>query len=307
MLRKVLLSAIVTIMTLSVNAQFKVLSNGEITHITGRPGPWDNLFTTTAMNNYSKAYILRKGGSTTFYVTGNGQVWSKGYLTISDERFKKDIEDFSSFEGLYNLKAKKYKYKGDDNDSIKTNNSNKHHLGFLAQDVYKYYPDIVQEDENGYMAVEYTQMIPLLIEAVKSHKTQLDALQAVILMQEQELADLKNTCKGCDCEDKNSKLKSASSDEDILTDSEQAALFNNAPNPFSEGTEIKFNIPSNYSTAKLIIHDMQGLEVLSFNIQQAGEGGIRIEGSDLRPGMFLYTLVVDNQIVDTKRMLLVTE
>jgi hypothetical protein len=37
---------------------------------------------------------------------------------------------------------------------------------------------------------------------------------------------------------------------------------------------------------------------------QTGLNSIIVNGSELPAGMYLYTLVVDNEIIDTKRMIL---
>jgi hypothetical protein len=40
-------------------------------------------------------------------------------------------------------------------------------LGFIAQDVREVIPDAVTELPNGTLAVEYSKIIPILVEAVK--------------------------------------------------------------------------------------------------------------------------------------------
>jgi len=81
-------------------------------------------------------------------------------------------------------------------------------------------------------------------------------------------------------------------------------LFDNVPNPFDLKTEIKFEIPAEITSAKIIITDMQGVEIKTFNITQRGLGSVEINGSELKPGVYLYSLVIDGKTVDTKRMIL---
>ena len=129
--------------------------------------------------------------------------------------------------------------------------------------------------------------------------------------QEKEIVKLKKTIDNCCVSNNNSKLKSATiSDETTSINeslTENAKLFDNIPNPFSLNTEIKFEIPENYISARLIIHDLQGIEIKSYAISQGGFGSITINGSDLKAGMYLYTLLIDNKIIDTKRMILTKE
>ena len=54
---------------------------------------------------------------------------------------------------------------------------NKTNLGIIAQDVQKVIPEIVKERKDGYLAVQYDQLVPVLIEAVKDQQKQIDELK----------------------------------------------------------------------------------------------------------------------------------
>ena len=86
-----------------------------------------------------------------------------------------------------------------------------------------------------------------------------------------------------------------------------AKLFENIPNPFSHNTTIKYEIPTSTISAQIIVCNLQGIELKSFPISTKGIGFITINGTEFQAGMYLYTLLIDNQIVDTKRMLLTKE
>jgi hypothetical protein len=47
-------------------------------------------------------------------------------------------------------------------------------IGFIAQEVEKILPELVTTDANGYKSVAYANVVPVLVEAVKSLKTQND-------------------------------------------------------------------------------------------------------------------------------------
>jgi len=49
---------------------------------------------------------------------------------------------------------------------------------------------------------------------------------------------------------------------------------------------------------------LNGVELMSFPIVQTGYSSVIVYASALPAGMYLYTLVVDGVIVDTKRMIL---
>ncbi len=284
-------------------SQLKVESDGGVRLWTNNTGSYGNTFVTYTNNESAKCYVVRNGTSDDFYAYGSGYIVARGTYINSDIRLKENVSDISDINNLYKLKPKSYSFKakhsGKSNDSasvIDSLNSNSQSLlnkefGFIAQDVQKIFPDLVTEDENGMMSINYTAFIPLITQAITEQKSQIETLQRVIYLQEQELIKLKSDIDNC-CENDNKlKLKSSSiDDESVLIDDalhENAKLFDNVPNPFSSNTEIKFEIPENSTSTVLIIHDMQGVELKSFNITQKGFGSIMLHGSELKAGMYL--------------------
>lgn len=49
--------------------------------------------------------------------------------------------------------------------------------GVIAQEVREVFPDAVTTDDDGYLKVDYIQLIPILIEAVKELKYEIDLLK----------------------------------------------------------------------------------------------------------------------------------
>ena len=60
-----------------------------------------------------------------------------------------------------------------------------HDVGVVAQEVEKVIPEIVETRENGYKAVRYEKMVPLLIESIKEQQEQINELK-------REVKELKN-------------------------------------------------------------------------------------------------------------------
>ena len=56
--------------------------------------------------------------------------------------------------------------------------------------------------------------------------------------------------------------------------------------------------------AMLNIYNMNGTQLKSIDIQQTGSGSITINGSEFGAGMYMYALIVDGNIIDTKNMVL---
>ena len=49
-------------------------------------------------------------------------------------------------------------------------------IGVIAQEIEKIIPEIVTERDNGYKAVKYEKIIPLLIECIKEQQGQINKL-----------------------------------------------------------------------------------------------------------------------------------
>ena len=84
---------------------------------------------------------------------------SGGFYQTSDERlkiFKDDID--VDFETLKLIPKKYFTWKdGNENDYI---------IGTSAQVIRKYYPEIVSEDENGYLSVNYALLSIIALKAI---------------------------------------------------------------------------------------------------------------------------------------------
>jgi hypothetical protein len=53
-------------------------------------------------------------------------------------------------------------------------------IGLIAQEVQKVLPEAVKVTEKGYLSVEYDQLIPVLIEALKEHVSSFDINSSII-------------------------------------------------------------------------------------------------------------------------------
>ena len=96
------------------------------------------------------------------YFDNNIHVKNKVYCTelveFSDRSLKSNIiamEGAAALSTICQLQGVQYTMRGEPS------------IGFIAQEVQKVLPDAVKEGPNGLLAVEYTRIIPLLVEAVK--------------------------------------------------------------------------------------------------------------------------------------------
>ena len=141
------------------------------------------------------------------------------------------------------------------------------------------------------MSINYSGLIPVLVEALKEQQALIETLQ-------EEVSGLKNTGQTLKSQD------FSNADSPIFDTNGKAELFQNVPNPFEAKTEISFYLPQQVQTAEIIVYDMRGVQLQVIPITGRGESSVNINGYSLKPGIYLYALVADGTWIDTKRMLL---
>ena len=54
------------------------------------------------------------------------------------------------------------------------------HYGFIAQELQKVVPEIVKENNDGYLTVDYSGLIPILVKGLKEQQEEIDQLKAIL-------------------------------------------------------------------------------------------------------------------------------
>ena len=276
------------------------------------------------------AYVVRdvrNGGSPlVFYVAGDGSVYSKGsILTASDESYKENISSINnSLNTIRQMRGVTYKLKEQADESttastLQSDVSSRDTLsaqspvpveivnkikaekkrkksGFIAQELEEIFPEAVYTLPNGKKAIAYSEIIPLLVEAIKEQQNEIDKQQNEI--DELRQSKIVQTRSAIGAVDEQSDVNS------LLDEKLKAKLYSNIPNPFKEQTTISFFIPETSSRASIHIYNLQGKQIKQLNIESRGNDSVTINGYELTPGMYMYSLIVDGQEVDTKKMIL---
>jgi len=82
-----------------------------------------------------------------------------------------------------------------------------------------------------------------------------------------------------------------------------ASLSQNAPNPLHESTDIEYVLPKKYATASLVIQDLNGRQIAQFDLNEpAGKITFRPKSYGIGTGTYVYSLVIDGYITETKKM-----
>ena len=99
-------------------------------------------------------------------------------FSTSDIRFKENIYPIGdSLEKITRIGGYTFDWKTDE-ELVSLHGHSGHDIGVIAQEIESILPEIVTTRDNGYKAVKYEKIIPLLIEAIKELKAEVDNLKA---------------------------------------------------------------------------------------------------------------------------------
>jgi hypothetical protein len=124
------------------------------------------MFTSLTPANKKMSVIIDNDLTVNKDLTVNGNIYNP-----SDVRLKDNISNIEPDESndLFTLNPIHFSYKNDKNKKI--------HYGVLAQDVEKVFPNLVEEKITvGYKAVNYIELIPIIIAKMKTMQQQIDTL-----------------------------------------------------------------------------------------------------------------------------------
>ena len=251
------------------------------------------------------------------------QVEGPVMYTFSDRRFKNNISE-TDVKGLefikklrpvvYNLDTKAVESFLTQNmpDSVSSKYMNKdftkstaiRQSGFIAQEVetaanevgYNFNGVHIPETKEDNYSLAYAEFVVPLVKAVQELSTQNNMLrneldQMKLAIKEIAKSNTENSLKG---EIKITEGK----------DENSAQLFQNTPNPFSQNTVIKYSIPNSAKNAKLTINTIGGKQIKIYDLKNTSITSLEINGGQLSAGSYIYSLIVDNVLIDSKQMIL---
>ncbi|UKN01822.1 tail fiber domain-containing protein [Paracrocinitomix mangrovi] len=311
---KKIIFALSTFLVATINfAQLKVESNGNVAVKTTSANSYYSLTVDqpTGYNGailvnypqYNPAHSFRlsvnptntilgsSNGKLAFYYTSYNTVYASSYQP-SDRNIKTDINKLENgLEILMELETFTYHLKSD-----LENGEKKLKYGFISQQAKSVLPDITDE-MMGVLCMEYDQIIPILVKGIQEQQNIINSQNEKILTLENKLIEIENLL-----------FKLANHTDFEINDQNQisngAVLFQNKPNPFRESTLIKYELPESFNSASIMIFNMTGELLQEFPLDSRQQGELKIEGRQFKPGMYLYSLIVDDIEVDTKKMIL---
>jgi hypothetical protein len=178
-------------LTSSLIAQIKVNSSGNVGINNTNPAYRLDVSGTVKMATggysilYSGASFYPNAGS--MDLGASGYYWFRLYATtafftnqpviMSDENFKSNITNLTIMKDkLKLLRPVSYNLKTDVKGITTDPNISNLQYGFVAQELQGIFPDMVTKREDGVLGVRYTELIPVLVQALKEQQEEIDAL-----------------------------------------------------------------------------------------------------------------------------------
>ena len=263
--------------------------------IYGTTKPNDTLFT------YPGSYAgyfngnMRVTGSTysNAYLTSSGSIYSymtplaNAFSTTDNENNERVSDKLSQLQAVQFLRDEAGKKPSDYSQTSEAGGEAKLspiQYGLDPKQLKEVYPELVYEDEDGNVSINYVEMVPLLVQSINELS--------------QELAELKGTSSK-----KAKKKAETTSIDETTSEVDLVRMDQNKPNPFSESTVITLNIQKDTQKANIFIYDMSGKQVKAIPVEDRGETNITVYASELTAGMYIYTLVVDGKVAVTRKMI----
>jgi hypothetical protein len=207
----------------------------------------------------------------------DGNTW----FNASDKNLKENFRTLAGeniLEKVMQLKIERWNYIGE--------NTGVTHIGPTAQDFSKVFnlggddKTIASVDEAG-----------IALAAIQELRNKTEKLEELVKAQQQLITILINN-------------KTDNNFEQNRETERGLKVFQNVPNPFQNDTKIEMEIPQSVISATLYIYDLQGKMVDQYIVRGRGTTSVLVQGGKLSPGLYLYTLIGDDQATPAKRMIL---
>lgn len=264
------------------------------------------VYGTTLNGNLDTAGVKKWAG---YFI---GDIAATRFFNFSDGRLKTNVQPINNaVESLKKIKTGSYDFKRTEYPDLDLPAGKQ--LGFFAENIETVFPELVKDATSAkitdkkrnvvansvsFKAVNYTGLLPVVVEAIKEQQLQLDAKDKQIAEQQAKLNDLQNQINTI-----KEILEKSNSNRTAVSLQNNSELAQNIPNPVNGTSEIKYLISEN-KTGTIAISDAKGNAVKTIN-GLTGSGIVTIDTAKLAAGNYSYSLIVNGEVVASKTMVVV--
>lgn len=187
--------------------------------------------------------------------------------------------------------------------------SKRHTLGLNPYEVEQVNPDWVVRSEDGErLGINYQQFVALSIKSIQEQQSIIESQETEIIKLEREEAEMEARLAALEA-----KLATVSPKQVNPTFPETPKttasshfgfqLEQNLPNPFQRETLIQFSLPDALVSAQIQLSDINGKIIRNYSLSK-DQKQLSIKSENLEKGTYFYSLIIDNELVETKKMIL---
>ncbi len=156
----------------------------EIQQVGNAVGAWFQ----NASSGPATLYLRNTGSGYGIFSEAPQNGGNSSWVNSSDARLKRNIEPLkNALQNVLRMRGVSFDWRHD--VEAKKNLPTKHQIGVIAQEVQEIYPEVVATDPDGYLAVGYSNLVPVLIEAIKEQQLIIDNLKSQTDDLKKQLAD----------------------------------------------------------------------------------------------------------------------
>jgi hypothetical protein len=157
--------------------------------------PWNGQYSSVQVGNDGTGI----GGPPVDLVDVHGDVRTNDFgaslnalWAASDLRYKKDIAPMKDvLPDVMKLQGVKFNWRKDEFPDLSFFNDRRQ-IGFIAQEMEKIFPEIVETNKGGYKSIQYAKLTAVLAEAIKEQQQMIDNLKTTSDKQQTEILNLKS-------------------------------------------------------------------------------------------------------------------
>ncbi len=263
-------------------------------------------------SNFGVFTTAPTNGTNDWAIWANGKTHcTSGFWSTSDQNLKQNINAIENpSQILSSINPTEYNFRSEEYPQMSLPAGV--HYGVMAQELEEVLPGLVTEairpaefDSLGNMisaavqfkAVNYTELIPILIAGFKEQQSQIQSLQEQI-----------NGCcsaqGGADAQGMQTGGTPQHQQSVTLTNTDKPMLGFASPNPNKGEVAVDYYIPENTAgVSEVLFTDALGRPVQTVRITNKGNGRLNIDTANLAAGQYQYTLIVDGEIIATRKMI----
>ncbi|SFQ22891.1 Por secretion system C-terminal sorting domain-containing protein [Flavobacterium akiainvivens] len=206
------------------------------------------------------------------------------FISTSDASYKQDVAPIEdALETVLKLKGVTYKWDTASFPAMEFDAGD--HSGLIAQQVEEVLPHLVYavgetaDDKKAKKSVNYIEIIPYLIEAIRIQQTQIEDLQNQLVANNfQRLGDFVNF--------------------------ENTKIINVSPNPSSDVIAVSMNIEEAVGEARLVVYDLKGAVLSSLTVKERGyDISKSFQKDNFGTGTYIVSLFVNGKSLDSKKFI----